>query len=152
MAMPNCFHKQTGRYTHSMYTSESFFVPNLYTDLSSSICLCSLSCNLINHSPLYIHSRNVIYLFSSVYSLLETQRTYIYKQTVKCKDKQRAIAINNIEHSLFLYSDIDYLDYQTMYTFVSVYLIMPFKESDNNVFQNKTSIVKKNPALQHIVT
>jgi hypothetical protein len=40
-----------------------------------------------------------------------------------------------------------------MYTFVSVYLIMPFKESDKIVFQNNTSIVKITypPAYRHLI-
>jgi hypothetical protein len=56
LPMPNCFDKQAARhiYTHTHHVANLF--RNIYTPtFSSSICVCSLSCILINHSPLYTH-------------------------------------------------------------------------------------------------
>jgi hypothetical protein len=102
LAMPNCFDKQAARhtYTHTHHVANLF--RNIYTPtFSSSICVCSLSCILINHSPLYTHhtpaytytcyaipsSFFLFFLFlffcTTCYSLNGHTYTYIYISAVK---------------------------------------------------------------------
>jgi hypothetical protein len=120
--MPNCFDKQAARhtYTHTHHVANLF--RNIYTPtFSSSICVCSLSCILINHSPLYIH-HTPAHTHSLCHSILSSSiqlaivstgiDIYIHKRGQICVvgGKPEATAINNIELSSFLCSLIDYLD------------------------------------------
>jgi len=68
LTMPNCFDKQAARHSYTYTHHVANLFQNIYTPtFPSSICVCSLSCILINHFPLYTpahtHARYAIPFF-----------------------------------------------------------------------------------------
>jgi hypothetical protein len=73
LTMPNCFDKQAARHSYTYTHHVANLFQNIYTPtFPSSICVCSLSCILINHFPLYTPAHTHTHTCSLCHSILSS--------------------------------------------------------------------------------